>query len=51
MRFRRRTHGRKKEAVAVVVEKSLFADDTTAVGDKEELEVGIQITKEVMGAK
>ena len=37
------------EAKAVVVEKSLFADDTTAVGEKEELEVGIRITKEVMG--
>ena len=37
------------EAVAVVVEKSLFADDTTAVGEKTELEVGIEVTKEVMG--
>ena len=37
------------EAVSVVVEKSLFADDTTAVGDKCELEVGIEVTKEVMG--
>ena len=27
------------EAVAVVVEKSMFADDTTAVGEKEELSV------------
>ena len=36
------------EAVPVVVEKSLFADDTTAVGEKQELEVGIQITKQVM---
>ena len=37
------------EVVAVVVEKSLFADDTTAVGDKEELAAGIAVTKEVMG--
>ena len=37
------------DAVEVCVEKSLFADDTTAVGDKEELEVGIEVTKEAMG--
>ena len=37
------------ESVEVVVEKSLFADDTTAVGEKEELDVGIEVTKEVMG--
>ena len=37
------------DAVTVCVEKSLFADDTTAVGDKEELEVGIQVTKEPAG--
>ena len=30
------------------LEKSLFADNMTAVGDKEELEVGIEVTKEVM---
>ena len=38
------------EAVAVVVEKSLFADDTTAVGEKKELSVGIEVTKTVMGS-
>ena len=37
------------EAVPVVIEKSLFADDTTAVGDKDELRVGVAVTKEVMG--
>ena len=37
------------EAVPVVVEKSLFADDTTAVGNQEELNVGIEVIKEVMG--
>ena len=38
------------EAVAVVVERSLFADDTTAVGEKKEPSVGITITKTVMGS-
>ena len=37
------------DAVELVIEKSLFADDTTAVGDKKELEEGIKITKDVMG--
>ena len=36
------------EAVAVVIEKSLFADDTTAVGEKQELSVGVEVTKGVM---
>ena len=36
------------EAVAVTVEKSLFADNTTAVGEKTELEVGIEVTKRIM---
>ena len=33
------------EAVEIVVEKSLFADDTTAVGDKKELEEGVRVMK------
>ena len=36
------------EAVAIIIEKSLFADDTTVVGDKKELEEGVSTTKEVM---
>ena len=36
------------EAIAVIIDKSLFADDTTVVGNKEELESGVQTTKEVM---
>ena len=36
------------EAVAIVVEKVLLADDTTAVGEKQELSVGIEVKKEVM---
>ena len=37
------------EAVEVKVDKSLFADDTTIVGNAEELQEGTDITKEVMG--
>ena len=37
------------EAVDVVVDKSLFADDTTILGNMEELEEGVKTTKEVMG--
>ena len=36
------------EAIEVVVDLSLFADDTTVVGDKEELEDGVAATKRVM---
>ena len=37
------------DAIDVVVEKSLFADDTTVVGYVDELEEGVQVVKEVMG--
>ena len=36
------------EAVEVWLELSLFADDTTVVGDVEELEEGVEVTKKVM---
>ena len=36
------------EAVEVRVAKSLFADDTTIVGNKEEIERGVDITKQIM---
>ena len=36
-------------AVEVVLEKSLFADDTTVLGYEDELEEGVAVTKEVMG--
>ena len=35
-------------AVEVRVVDSLFADDTTEIGDKKELETGVQVVKEVM---
>ena len=38
------------EAVEVRVPKSLFADDTTIVGNVEELQDGVDITKKVMGS-
>ena len=38
------------EAVELTIEKSLFADDTTIVGDKEEIEEGVGATKEVMAS-
>ena len=38
------------EAVEVRIPKSLFADDTTIVGNVEELQDGVNITKEVMGS-
>ena len=31
------------------IDKGLFADDTTIVGKKKELDVGVRINKEVMG--
>ncbi|CAB4046306.1 Hypothetical predicted protein, partial [Paramuricea clavata] len=37
------------EAVEMWVDKSLFADDTTIVGDESELEKGVEVTKWVMG--
>ena len=37
------------EAVEINVDKSLFADDTTIVGNAEELQEGTDIIKEVMG--
>ena len=37
------------EAVEVWVDISLFADDTTVVGDEEELERGVEAMKRVMG--
>ena len=37
------------EAVELVVDKGLFADDTTVVGNKEEMEQGVGVVKEVMG--
>ena len=37
------------DAIEVVLEKSLFADDTSVVGYEDELEEGVRITKEVMG--
>ena len=36
------------EAIEVVVDKSLFADDTSVVGNEKELGRGVEITKEVM---
>ena len=36
------------EAIEVWIDSSLFADDTTVVGDKEELQMGVDKTKEVM---
>ena len=36
------------EAVEVIMEKNLFADDTTVIGDQSELEAGVKTTKEVM---
>ena len=38
------------EAVEVWIDSSLFADDTTMVGDEEELEEGVEVTKRVMGS-
>ena len=38
------------EAVEARVMESLFADDTTEVGDKKELEAGVQVVKEVMAS-
>ena len=40
---------RHSEAVEVWMDLSLFADDTTIVGDEEELEDGVAATKKVMG--
>ena len=37
------------EAISVVLKLSLFADDTTVVGNKEEMEEGVAKVKEVMG--
>ena len=37
------------EAIIVNIEKSLFADDTTPVGEAGEIEAGTEKTKEVMG--
>ena len=37
------------EAVVRNVEKALFADDTTVVGNKDEIDQGVAKTKEVMG--
>ena len=39
---------RNSEAIEVVLEKSLFADDTTIVGSKAEIGRGVEKTKEVM---
>ena len=36
------------EAVEVKIDKSLFADDTTILGNKKELDRGVEVTKEVM---
>ena len=36
------------EAIQIVLDKSLFADDTTVVGNKEEIDAGVNKTKEVM---
>ena len=38
------------EAKRVKIDKGLFADDTTILGKKKELEEGVRITKEVMNA-
>ena len=38
------------EAKEVMIDKGLFADDTTKIGKKKELEQGVQITKEVMNS-
>ena len=37
------------EAVEVRISELLFADDTTELGDKGELEIGVQVVKDVMG--
>ena len=37
------------DAIEVVIDKSLFADDTSVVGYMDELEYGVQATKDVMG--
>ena len=37
------------DAVEVRITESLFADDTTEIGEKDELTVGLQVVKEVMG--
>ena len=37
------------EAIVIKMDKSLFADDTTVVGNVEEVEQGVETTKEVMG--
>ncbi len=37
------------EAVEMWLDSSLFADDATVVGDEEELENGVAVTKKVMG--
>ena len=37
------------EAVVINVEKTLFADDTTVVGNRDEIDQGVAKTKEVMG--
>ena len=37
------------DAIDVVVEKNLFADDTTVLGYEDELEDGVRVTKTVMG--
>ena len=38
------------EAVEVCIEKSLFADDTTILGNKAEIDGGVEVTKKVMAS-
>ena len=37
------------EAVELWIDSSLFADDTSVVGEEDEIEDGVRITKKVMG--
>ena len=36
------------EAKRLKLDKALFADDTTKIGKKKELDIGVRVTKEVM---
>ena len=47
---RRKESKENSEASSVNIDKGLFADDTTKVGKKKELDQGIAITKEVMNS-
>ena len=47
---RRWETSKNSEAKRVKIDKGLFADDTTKIGKKKELEEGLRITKEVMNS-